>query len=80
MYVHAKMMPVETVPRIRGRGVAERSGRVNSSMIYLKHCMNLCKCYNVLPPTTTKKDSVGYVVVANSLSLLLSLLFYGTGI
>jgi hypothetical protein len=26
---------------------------VNSSMIYLIHCKNLCKCYNV-PPSSTK--------------------------
>jgi hypothetical protein len=28
---------------------------VNSSMIYLIHCKNLCKCYNVPPPRTTIK-------------------------
>jgi hypothetical protein len=46
MYVNAKMIPVETVPGIRG--VVE-----NSSMMYLKHCNNLCKCYNVPTPSTT---------------------------
>jgi hypothetical protein len=29
--------------------------RVNFSMIYLIHCNNFCKCYNVLPPSTIKK-------------------------
>jgi septal ring factor EnvC (AmiA/AmiB activator) len=27
----------------------------NSSMIYLVHCKNLCKCYNVPPPSIIKK-------------------------
>jgi hypothetical protein len=36
MYVNAKMIPVETVP-VEG---------VNSSVIYLIHCKNHCKCYN----------------------------------
>jgi hypothetical protein len=26
---------------------------VNASMIYLMHCKNLCKCYDVPPPSTT---------------------------
>jgi hypothetical protein len=29
---------------------------VNSSMIYLIHCKNLCKCYSVPPPSTTIKE------------------------
>jgi hypothetical protein len=60
MYVSAKMIPVETVPGVRRGGMKERSGRVNSSMMYLIHCKNLCKCYNVPPPTTMikkKKDT-----------------------
>jgi hypothetical protein len=28
---------------------------VNSSITYLIHCKNLCKCYNVPPPSTTIK-------------------------
>jgi hypothetical protein len=47
MYVNAKMIPGETVPGIRGGG--------NSSMIYLIHCKNFCKCYNVPPLSTTIK-------------------------
>jgi hypothetical protein len=29
---------------------------VNSSMIYLKHCKNLCKCHNVPSPSITIKE------------------------
>jgi hypothetical protein len=29
MYVNMKMIPVETVPKIRGRGMKESSGGVN---------------------------------------------------
>jgi hypothetical protein len=54
MYVNAKMIPVETVPGIRGRGMKENSG-VNSNMIYLIYCKNLCKCYSVSPLSTTIK-------------------------
>jgi hypothetical protein len=44
MYKNAKMILVETVSGIRGRRMKENSRRVNSSMIYLIHCKNLCKC------------------------------------
>jgi hypothetical protein len=47
IYVNAKMIPVETVLGMGGEG--------NSSMIYLIHCKNLCKCYNVPTPNTTIK-------------------------
>jgi hypothetical protein len=50
MYVNAKMKPIETVPGIRGGEIKESSGGVNSSMVYLIHCKNLCKCYNVPYP------------------------------
>jgi hypothetical protein len=50
MYVNAKMIAVETVPGIRRGGMKESSG-VNLSMIYLIHCKNLSKCYNVPPPS-----------------------------
>jgi hypothetical protein len=51
------MLPVETVPGIMGGGMKEAVEGVNSSTIYLIHCKNLCKCYNVPTPstTTTKK-------------------------
>jgi hypothetical protein len=29
---------------------------MNSSMIHLIHCKNLCKCHNVRPPNTTIKE------------------------
>jgi hypothetical protein len=45
MNVSAKMMLVETVPGISGRGV---------SSIYLIHCKNLCKCYSVPILSTIK--------------------------
>jgi hypothetical protein len=51
------MIPVETVPGIGG-GMKESSGGVNSNMIYLIHCKNLCKCHNVLPSSTTIKEKM----------------------
>jgi hypothetical protein len=54
MCVNAKMMPVETVPGIRGGRLNESSGRGwNSSMIYLIYCTNIYKGYKVPPPSTT---------------------------
>jgi hypothetical protein len=50
--VITKIIPVETVPRIRGEGMKESGGEGEYSMIYLIHCKNLCKCHNV-PPTST---------------------------
>jgi hypothetical protein len=50
------MIPVETVPGIRGVGMGEiRGGGRNSSVIYLTYCKNLCKCYNVSTLRTTIK-------------------------
>jgi hypothetical protein len=40
------MIPVETVPVIRGGGMKRAVERMNSSVIYLIHFKNLCKCYN----------------------------------
>jgi hypothetical protein len=34
-------------------GDRESSEMSNSSIIYLKHCKNLCKCCNVPTPSTT---------------------------
>jgi hypothetical protein len=51
------MIPVETVLGIRGEGMKENSGGGDSSMKYLIHCKNLCKCHNVPPPGTTIKKS-----------------------
>jgi hypothetical protein len=58
MYVNAKMIHGETVP---GMGEEWRRGKrrmvegVNSTVIYLIHCKNSCKCHNVAPPRTTIK-------------------------
>jgi hypothetical protein len=46
MYVNAKVIPDETVPGIR-RGDKRAVEGMNSNMIYLIHCKNLCKCYSV---------------------------------
>jgi hypothetical protein len=48
MYINANIIPVENIPGIRGG--------VKSSMIYLIHCKNLCKCHNVLPPSRAIKE------------------------
>jgi hypothetical protein len=55
MYVNAKMLPAVTVPGIREGRMRERSEGGNSIMMYLIHCKNLCKCYNVPTPCTKKK-------------------------
>jgi hypothetical protein len=47
------MIPVETILGIGGE-IKESGGRVNSSMMYLVHCKNLCKCHNVPSPSTIK--------------------------
>jgi hypothetical protein len=50
------MIPVETVPGIRGGGMGNSSGGGELKKIYLIHYKNLCKCYNVpIPSTTIKK-------------------------
>jgi hypothetical protein len=43
--MNAKLIPVETVLGIRGRGIMKRGEGMNSSMIYLIHCKNFCKCF-----------------------------------
>jgi hypothetical protein len=43
--------------RIWGGGMRERSGEGNSRMIYLIHCKNLCKWYNV-PTASTIKNNI----------------------
>jgi hypothetical protein len=54
MYVNVKMIPVETAPGIRGEEY-RRAVKVNSSMIYLIHCKNLCKYHNVSPTQHNNK-------------------------
>jgi hypothetical protein len=51
------MRPVERVLGNRGGRIGERSGRGNSSMIYLIHLKNLSKCYSVTAPRTIKKKN-----------------------
>jgi hypothetical protein len=57
MHVNVKLIPVETVPGIRGEGMKESARGVNSNMIHLLHCKNFCKCkcHNVPPPSKTIK-------------------------
>jgi hypothetical protein len=55
MYVNGKMILVETIPGMVGVGKRRMVQGVNSSMIYLIYCKNICKCYNVLPPRMTIK-------------------------
>jgi hypothetical protein len=47
--------------------IKENVEEVNSTMIYLIHCKNLCKCHNVLPLSTTIKGKKckDYVIVKN---------------
>jgi hypothetical protein len=53
VYVTVKMTPVETVPDSwEGRKKKTMEG-INSN-IYLVHCKNLCKYYNVPPLSTIK--------------------------
>jgi hypothetical protein len=58
MYVNAKMIPVETVPGIRGEGMGESDGESEFKYdVFDIHCKNLCKCFNVpLPSITIKKN------------------------
>jgi hypothetical protein len=53
--VNGKTILFETIARIEG---GEDEGEwwrgVNSSMIYLIHCKNFCKCHNI-PSSTIKK-------------------------
>jgi hypothetical protein len=56
LYVNAKVIPVETVAGIRGKDMKRAVEGVNSNMICLIHYKNLCKCYNVAPPSETIKN------------------------
>jgi hypothetical protein len=47
---------MRTVQRNRGREVKENGGGVNSSIMYLIHYKNFCKCHNVPPSSTTIKE------------------------
>jgi hypothetical protein len=49
MYVNAKMIPVETIPRMRVGEIKESGAGVNSSMKYFINFKNFCKCHNIHP-------------------------------
>jgi hypothetical protein len=57
MYVNTKMIPVRLLGNQGRRSIGGVEG-VNSNMIYLIHCKNLlkCKCHDLLPSSTTKKE------------------------
>jgi hypothetical protein len=42
MYENGKMRPVDTIPGMRGWGIKENGGGVNSTITYYK---NFCKCH-----------------------------------
>jgi hypothetical protein len=42
VYINGKMIPVETIPGMRG--IKENDGGMNLSMIY---CNNFCKCHKI---------------------------------
>jgi hypothetical protein len=44
MYPNGKMTSVKTTPGMEGMMEG-----MNSTIIYLIYCKNICKCYNVLP-------------------------------
>jgi hypothetical protein len=52
MYVNAKVIPVETVPGIEGRGMKESSGGGEFKYDILD-TLNRCKYSNVPSPSTT---------------------------
>jgi hypothetical protein len=56
MSIYSKV--IEAISQMEGGGEKRGWWRgANSSMIYLIHCKNLCKCRNVLPPSTTIKKT-----------------------
>jgi hypothetical protein len=52
------MIPVGTTPRIRVEGWMRMAEEVNSSMIFLINCKNLCKHHNVPKPRTIIKGKM----------------------
>jgi hypothetical protein len=59
MHVNAKMILVETIPGIGGGGWKRSVEEVDSNMIHLIHCKNLCKCkcHSVPSPSTIKEKN-----------------------
>jgi hypothetical protein len=57
MYVNEKMIPVESILGMVGRGVEKSGfGGVNSSIMYLICCKIFCECHSVYAPSTTIKN------------------------
>jgi hypothetical protein len=65
MYVNGKLIPVKTLLWMgRGRRKWKRMVEgVNSSLIYLICCKNLCKCHNVPPTQHNNKKQKQYRIV-----------------
>jgi hypothetical protein len=65
------MIPVETTQELGDGEIKEMVEEVNSCMIYLMHCENLCN--NVPPPITTIKgenDALGEIIRNRSLAVI----------
>jgi hypothetical protein len=56
MYVNEKSIPTETVQVLEDGGWRKELEGVNSSMIYLIHCKNFYKCYDVHPQHNKNKQ------------------------
>jgi hypothetical protein len=55
MCVNGKMIYVATIPGMVAGGYRRVMEVVNSSIICLTYCINICKCHKVLPPSSTIK-------------------------
>jgi hypothetical protein len=66
MYVNAKMRPVET-SRNGGGGKRRVVEWVTSSMIYLIHCKNFCKCHNAPPYSIIIKKVYAFKALGNTI-------------
>jgi hypothetical protein len=52
-----KILPIETVlGMVVGEGLGRMMEGMNSSLIYLTYCKNICKCHNVPPPSIIKNE------------------------
>jgi hypothetical protein len=71
------MVPVETIPGMEEGGVKENGGGVNSCMIYLIYCKNICKYHNVdLPSTIVNIYICIYIYIYISEWILIGLLLF----
>jgi hypothetical protein len=62
-----------------GRGEWRRMVEgVNSSMIYLIHCKNLCKCHNVPPPAQKRKKTFLLKIIHYSYQYKISIHFFSS--